>query len=652
MRSMTVLSYPSVGHGGGAVLVDEVTGFEAVEGVGDVERVGLVVGDGVGEGQARRRGALEPAGAPTAVDVEAIDLGLRHDRRGVEGDVDIAAPGAQHMRAGEDREQFDRGGQLLLDDVEAASLAEAVVGVDTGAQDEFALVRLRDVDVDVVGHDHGRADGFEELGDQRLQRVGLDRQTDAGHLGQPRGVAGPGQGDCLGGDRSAVRLHADDLVADAFDAGDLAVLDDVDAHLISLAGERLRDVIVLGDAGPRLEGRSHDRVAQVVADVDDRADLLDLGRVEPFGVDAVECVRVHPPLRIAHVLEGVGEVEHAALGEQEVVVEFVRQLFPELEGGLVDRRRFVPEVVRADDRRVPGHVSPGQPAALDDRDVPHPVVLRQVVGGGQAVSAAAADDVFVGLLRFGVVPQEVGVFGQEVSHQRAPISEMVGYSGWVSARRVTRSLSSAMVSGLAPVSSVPAMSASAMMSATSAKAAEPKPRLARAGVPIRSPEVTMGGRGSSGTALRLTVMPMVASRSSAWAPSSTDSRRSTRTRWTSVPPVSTEMPRSATSSSVRRRASSAAPARVRFCLSMKVSVAASPKATALPAMTCSSGPPCWPGKTAELIFFAISVSSVRMMPPRGPPRVLCVVEVTTWACGTGEGWRPAATSPAKWAMST
>src|SRR5699024_1065058 len=98
MRSMTILSYPSVGHGGGAVLVDEVTGFETVEGVGDVERVGLVVGDGVGVGQARRGGALEPAGAPTAVDVEAVDLGLRHDRGGVEGDVDIAAPGAQQDR--------------------------------------------------------------------------------------------------------------------------------------------------------------------------------------------------------------------------------------------------------------------------------------------------------------------------------------------------------------------------------------------------------------------------------------------------------------------------------------------------------------------------------------------------------------------------
>ena len=30
------------------------------------------------------------------------------------------------------------------------------------------------------------------------------------------------------------------------------------------------------------------------------------------------------------------------------------------------------------------------------------------------------------------------------------------------------------------------------------------------------------------------------------------------------------------------------------------------KATAFAAITCSSGPPCWPGNTAELIFFARS----------------------------------------------
>ena len=33
-------------------------------------------------------------------------------------------------------------------------------------------------------------------------------------------------------------------------------------------------------------------------------------------------------------------------------------------------------------------------------------------------------------------------------------------------------------------------------------------------------------------------------------------------------------------------------------------------------------------------------------------RSWCVVVVTTWAWGNGEGWAPPATSPAKWAMST
>ena len=52
-----------------------------------------------------------------------------------------------------------------------------------------------------------------------------------------------------------------------------------------------------------------------------------------------------------------------------------------------------------------------------------------------------------------------------------------------------------------------AFSAVAMISATSVNSSAPKPRVARAGVPMRRPEVTIGGRGSNGTALRLTVMP-------------------------------------------------------------------------------------------------------------------------------------------------
>ena len=78
---------------------------------------------------------------------------------------------------------------------------------------------------------------------------------------------------------------------------------------------------------------------------------------------------------------------------------------------------------------------------------------------------------------------------------------------------------------------------------------------------------------------------------------------------------------------------------------------AAAKQTALAAMVCISGPPCMPGNTAESTFLASSARH-RMKPARGPASVLCVVEVTMSACGTGEGCTPAATRPAMCAMST
>ena len=112
-------------------------------------------------------------------------------------------------------------------------------------------------------------------------------------------------------------------------------------------------------------------------------------RVQPFSVDAVELVRPDAADAFADVTQGVGEVHDAALAEQEVVFELLGQDFPELQGVLVDGRALVPEVVGTDDGGVPGHVAAGQPALFQDRDVGHPVVLGQEVGGGQAVPAAA-----------------------------------------------------------------------------------------------------------------------------------------------------------------------------------------------------------------------------------------------------------------------
>ena len=44
-----------------------------------------------------------------------------------------------------------------------------------------------------------------------------------------------------------------------------------------------------------------------------------------------------------------------------------------------------------------------------------------------------------------------------------------------------------------------------------------------------------------------------------------------------------------------------------------------------------------PGKIAEFTFFANSSSFVKIIPPRGPRNVLCVVVVTISAYGTGFG---------------
>ena len=72
----------------------------------------------------------------------------------------------------------------MLDDAEAAALTVTVVAVDAGADDQVALVRLADVTVHGVGHDHRVDDRLDRLRHQRLQRVALDRHAEPGHLGE------------------------------------------------------------------------------------------------------------------------------------------------------------------------------------------------------------------------------------------------------------------------------------------------------------------------------------------------------------------------------------------------------------------------------------------------------------------------------------
>ena len=199
-------------------------------------------------------------------------------------------------------------------------------------------------------------------------------------------------------------------------------------------------------------------------------------------------------------------------------------------------------------------------------------------------------------------------------------------------------------------SSKPGTSARARILPTSVKSSAWRPRVASAGVPRRRPLVTIGGRGSNGTALRLTVMPIVVQPvlgqlAVELGVAQVDQHE------VHVGAAGEDVDAVAGAEQLlgdRLRARHGAA----LALAERLGLRRSSATTALPAMTCSSGPPCWPGKTAESIFFG-ELLAADDHARRARRRASCgSVVVTTSAYGTGFGCRPAATRPAKCAMST
>ena len=135
-------------------------------------------------------------------------------------------------------------------------------------------------------------------------------------------------------------------------------------------------------------------------------------------------------------------------------------------------------------------------------------------------------------------------------------------------------------------------------------------------------------------------MPISSSFFSAVSPVKFLGDRSNQTKWLSVPPVTTLKPLWTNTS-----ANIFAFDITDFIYAWNSGFSASPKDTALAAITCIKGPPCKPGKTAELIFLIISSLLVRIIPLRAPLNVLWVVEVTISAYSMGFGYSLPATNP-------
>ena len=207
-----------------------------------------------------------------------------------------------------------------------------------------------------------------------------------------------------GPDGAARRLETGDAPAVARDAGDLAVLDDVDAERVGAARIAPGHGVVAAGAAARLVVGAEDRIAAVGIVVDDRHDLLHLGRRDHAAVEAGEPVGVRGALEGAELVLGLAQHEHAARGEHDVEVQLLRQVLVERASELVDGDRRVLEVVGADDRGVAPGVAAAEPALLDHRDVGQLVVLGEVVGGGEAMAAGADDDRVIFRLGLGRTP--------------------------------------------------------------------------------------------------------------------------------------------------------------------------------------------------------------------------------------------------------
>ena len=365
----------------------------------------LAARDRMREHMARARRRLEAAGAPAAIDVEAGNRRRTDDRRAVGRHVDDAAPVAQHPHPADGRKELADRLERVVGDVQAAGLRIGDVGVGAGADDEFAFVRLRHIGVDGVRHHDARHHRLDRLGHQRLQGIALERHPDSGHRHDHGCMASGDDADLLGRDRAPRRLDARDGAGGvAADRGRLAILDDVDAARRSRARIAPGDRVVPRCAASPLQRRADDRIADVASDVQKRAEGLGLFGRQPFVVDPGQAVGVDVTLADLDVMGVVGQHHHAARRIHDVVVELLRQALPKLQRMLIERGRFLPQVVGADDGGVAPGVAAAEPALLEHRDIAEAVLLGEVIGGREPVPAGADDDRVIGRLRLGVAP--------------------------------------------------------------------------------------------------------------------------------------------------------------------------------------------------------------------------------------------------------
>src|SRR4051812_42628946 len=112
-----------------SMFIDQMPRYEAVKREGPVQFVRGAVCHRVCHHPARTRRSLETSCSPACIDEQVLYRCEADDGRGIGGNINNTPPGPQHLRAGEDGEQFHGCGKLVFDHMEAAALCVGVEGV-------------------------------------------------------------------------------------------------------------------------------------------------------------------------------------------------------------------------------------------------------------------------------------------------------------------------------------------------------------------------------------------------------------------------------------------------------------------------------------------------------------------------------------------
>ena len=252
-----------MGDPGRSMFVDEMPRHEAVEREGPVQFMRGAVCHRVGHDPARTRRGLETTCSPAGVDEQVLHRSEADDGRGVRSDINDTSPGPQHLRTGENREQFHRSRQLVFDHMEAAALCVGVEGVGACPHHQLTLVGLADINMNSAAHDHGVEHLFKQWTDQRLQWPALDWNGESGEIGQQRGMTGCNEAHLAGSDGALGGVYALDLIVPDVKACHFGALDDIHPKIARCLRIAPGHPVMFGDAATRLVGGTMNRIPDI-----------------------------------------------------------------------------------------------------------------------------------------------------------------------------------------------------------------------------------------------------------------------------------------------------------------------------------------------------------------------------------------------------